>query len=163
MAKKKKLNSMRILEQHNVDYQVYEFDDNIHSAEGVAEAVGVLPETVFKTLVVTPDDGRSEKPMLVIVGAGRKLDLKKFAAAAGHKKVRMARHDEAEKLTGLKVGGISALALTAKNWPVYLDETATQHERILISAGQRGINLGIPVDELKQLLDLTVVDCSQPE
>lgn len=163
MAKKKKLNSMRILEQHNVDYQTFEFDESIHSAEGVAAAVGVPPETVFKTLVVMPDDGRGEKPMLVLVGAGRKLDLKEFAVVAGHKKVRMARQDEAEKLTGLKVGGISALALTAKNWPIYLDETATQYERILISAGQRGTNLGIPVVALKQILDVNVVNCSQPE
>ena len=42
----KKLNSMRLLETHGVDYTVYEFSDAIHNAEEVADAVGVPREIV---------------------------------------------------------------------------------------------------------------------
>lgn len=160
MAKTKKLNSMRFLETHTIAYEICEFDDSIHSAEGVAEFFDIPLHTVYKTLVVLPDNGNSKKPMLVLLSAGRQLDLKRFAKGAGFKKVRMANHQEAERLTGLKVGGISALALTAKNWQVYLDQAATELDTILISAGQRGINLRVGVEELIKVLDIHVFEYS---
>jgi Cys-tRNA(Pro)/Cys-tRNA(Cys) deacylase len=158
----KKLNSMRFLEQHSVAYDLVEFDAAIHSATGVAEAVGVPEDSVYKSLVVLPDDNASRpKPMLVLLGGNRELDLKAFARETGFKKVRMATHQEAESLTGLKVGGISPLALTSKNWPVYIDAPALQYGHILISAGQRGLNLRVPVAELIRILDMQAVACSR--
>ena len=74
----------------------------------------------------------------------------------------MAAHAEAEKLTGLKVGGISALALTQKHWDVVLDASAEQHPAILVSAGQRGINLELPVAGLKQVLNPRVAAITMP-
>ena len=159
MAKTKKLNSMRFLENHAVAYEICEFDDSIHSAEGVAEFFDIPLYTVYKTLVVMPDDGSSnKKPMLALLGAGRQLELKQFAKGAGFKKVRMASQQEAEKLTGLKVGGISALALTAKHWQVFLDQVAIELDTILISAGQRGINLRVGVEDLIKVLAIQVLE-----
>ena len=60
----------------------------------------------------------------------------------------MAGHDQAEKLTGLKVGGISALALLNRPFDVYIDESAASFEQIAISGGQRGVNLQLRVDNL---------------
>lgn len=159
MAKSKKLNTMRWLEQQNIAYTVIEFDERIHSAQGVADFANVPPEMVFKTLVLIAED---EKPMLVLIAASHSLDLKKLARASGQKKVRMASHDEAEKLTGLKTGGISSLALIAKNWPIYIDETATHYEEILMSAGQRGINLRLSSQAYIEALKVKVIDCTSP-
>jgi Cys-tRNA(Pro)/Cys-tRNA(Cys) deacylase len=72
----------------------------------------------------------------------------------------MAAHKDAERLTGLKVGGISALALTQKNWPVYLDQPAMEHEHILVSAGQRGIQLRVPTAALIRVVKAKVADIS---
>ena len=161
MAKTKKLNSMRFLEKHTIAYEICEFDDSIHSAEGVAEFLDIPSQTLYKTLVVMPDDGSSsKKPILVLLSAGRQLNLKRFAKGAGFKKVRMASHQEAENLTGLKVGGISALTLTTKNWQVYLDQAATEFDTILVSAGQRGINLRLRVDDLIKVLGIQVLEYS---
>jgi Cys-tRNA(Pro)/Cys-tRNA(Cys) deacylase len=151
-----KLNSMRLLEQHNIPYEVVEFDDSMRDAEEIAEALGIPPFLVFKTLVVEPDGGG--KPILCIIPANTHLDLKKVAALAGEKKVRMAAHRDAEALTGLKVGGISALALTQKNWKVYLDSSASQHQHILVSAGQRGMDVRVPTLALINLLRARVGD-----
>ncbi|NPV66458.1 MAG: aminoacyl-tRNA deacylase [Anaerolineae bacterium] len=140
---------MRVLEQHGVAYTTFTFSPEIHSALGVAEAVGVPPETVYKTLVVLRPDGR---PLLAVIPGPASLDLKALAAATGVKKLSMASHTEAEHLTGLKVGGISPLALLHKRWPVVLDASAESYEAILISAGQRGVNLRVPVAGLKQVL-----------
>lgn len=159
MAKQgKKLNAMRLLEKHSVEYEVFEFPDDIHSATGVAEAVGVPAEIVYKTLVVTRPAGR---PLLVMVPATASLDLKALAAAVGEKKLTMAAHAEAEALTGLKVGGIGALALVQKNWDMVLDSSALKHAAILVSPGQRGINVKVPVEGLMRVLGAKTADVAR--
>ena len=71
-----------------------------------------------------------------------------LAQAAGEKKVRMATQREAESMTGLLVGGISALALLQKRWATFLDASARDGAWLVVSAGQRGINLRMAVDDL---------------
>lgn len=160
-----KLNSMRILEQHKIDYVVHEFPETIHSADGVADYVGRSREMVYKTLVVLPTRGKPAdktqgRPMLVMVAGNRELNLKKLAKAVGLKKVQMAPHREAEQLTGLQTGGISALALLHKNFEVYIDRPALELDRILVSAGQRGINLELPRQALMRLTKAKAVDAT---
>ncbi len=149
-----KTNTMRMLEALEVPYETYTFPPDIHSAEGVAHAVGVPVSQVYKTLVVTRKRG---KPLLVMIAGDRELDLKRLAQAVGEKKLRMASYNEAESLTGLQVGGISALALLNRGFEVYIDQTATKLERVLISAGQRGVNLGIAVEDLIRVTQATAV------
>jgi Cys-tRNA(Pro)/Cys-tRNA(Cys) deacylase len=151
-----KLNSMRFLETQKVPYEALTFDDSVHDAVEVAELLGVLPAHLYKTLVV--ERGSGGKPILVMIAADAHLDLKKLAAAIGEKKVSMASHADAEAATGLKVGGIGALALTHKNWQVYIDSAATRLQSIYVSAGQRGINLRVPVADLLRILKVRVVD-----
>lgn len=152
-----KLNSMRLLEQQKVAYTAHEFPDTIHSADGVADYLGKPRDSVYKTLVVLPPAG---KPMLVMVAGSRELDLKKLAKAVGAKKVQMAAHKEAEQLTGLLTGGISALALLHKNFSVYLDQPALQLERVLVSAGKRGVNLELPVQDLIRVTRAKVIEAT---
>jgi Cys-tRNA(Pro)/Cys-tRNA(Cys) deacylase len=86
--------------------------------------------------------------VLAIIPSDQELDLKRMAAAAGEKRVRMATQREAEAKTGLLVGGISALALLDKGFDVFLDASAHGFEEIYVSAGQRGINLRLRVADL---------------
>jgi Cys-tRNA(Pro)/Cys-tRNA(Cys) deacylase len=153
-----KLNSMRILDQHKVDYQVRDFPDSIHSADGVADHFGLPREMVYKTLVVLPPQG---KPMLVLVAGNRELDLKTLAKNVGQKKVQMATKKEAESLTGLQTGGISALALLHKNFQVYIDRPVLDLERVLVSAGKRGVNLELPVQDLIRITKAKVIEASE--
>jgi Cys-tRNA(Pro)/Cys-tRNA(Cys) deacylase len=157
-----KLNSMRILDQRRLPYQVLEYPDDIRDAEQVAQALGLEPEMVFKTLVVQAASPSSEKPYLVIVPSNCQLNLKKMARAADVKKVKMASHADAERLTGLKVGGISALALVQKRWPVYIDRRAEALEDIVVSAGQRGLQVRMAVAALIDLVGAQVVDVADP-
>jgi len=153
MARGKTL-AMHVLDGRKIPYQVIEFPDSIHDALGVAAHAGLPPETVYKTLVVQALDPssqaplRSHKPLLILVAATRTLDPKKVAAALGLKRVGMARQQEAERLTGLKVGGISALALLNRGFDVYLDEPAMLLDEVVVSAGQRGLNLRLGVEAL---------------
>lgn len=152
-----KTNSMRLLEQRRIAYRVHTFPDTIRSAVEVAEHLGVPPEQVYKTLVVLPDKG---KPLLVMIAGSRELDLKKVARATGARKVKMASQTEAERLTGLLVGGISALALLQKPFNVFLDRPATGLERILVSAGARGIDLELAVEDLLHVTNARVIEAT---
>jgi Cys-tRNA(Pro)/Cys-tRNA(Cys) deacylase len=75
----------------------------------------------------------------------------------------MAAHKDAEALTGLKVGGISPLMLRDKNWPVYLDSIAAEMEHIVLSAGQRGMQLRVPVTPLVNLLRVRMGEISSED
>ena len=149
--------SMRILEGAGVPYDVIEFPDTIHDATGVAEFAGEPTGHVYKTLVIVRDEG---KPLLVMVAANRTLNLKKLARAIGEKKLHMAKHAEAERLTGLQVGGISALALLNKGFAVHLDRPATELSHVLVSAGKRGVNLRLPVEGLIEVTGARVVEAT---
>jgi Cys-tRNA(Pro)/Cys-tRNA(Cys) deacylase len=157
--KSNKLNSMRLLEANGIAYETLTYDASLHDAVEVAGVLGVPARQVYKTLVV--ERAMGGKPMLVMIAADRHLDLKRFAAAIGEKKINMATHADAEKLTGLKVGGIGALALTHKKWEVYLDQAATQVEAICVNAGQRGINLRVPIADLIRILNARVVEATE--
>ena len=160
MSPTPKLNSMRFLESHGVPFETLTYDSAIHDAIEAADAMNMPRQQVYKTLVVERAAGG--KPMLVMIAAGRQLDLKKFAAAIGEKKVSMASHDDAEKQTGLKVGGIGALALVHKKWDAYLDKPATLEDRICVNAGQRGINLRVPGADVIRVLSAKVVEATEP-
>lgn len=150
----KKLNSMRFLDAQNVAYEVLTYDDKITDGVSAAEAMGLPPAQVYKTLVVQLKGGSHA---LVMIAADQSLDLKRFARSIGEKKATLTTKRGAEAATGLKTGGIGALALTHKRWGVYLDEAAQQHEAILVNAGQRGLNLKVKVDDLVRVLNAKVV------
>jgi Cys-tRNA(Pro)/Cys-tRNA(Cys) deacylase len=149
-----KTNAMRMLEACKIPFETYTFDPDIHSADGVAEVLGLPAHQVYKTLVVVRQQG---KPLLVLVAGDQELDLKRLARAVGEKKLRMASYKEAESLTGLQVGGISALALTNRGLDVYIDRAATKLSHILVSAGCRGINLMLSVEDLIRMTQARVV------
>jgi Cys-tRNA(Pro)/Cys-tRNA(Cys) deacylase len=158
MSKKQRqprLNSMRLLDANRVSYETILFSPDIHSATEVADVVSMDPAMVYKTLVVLRPAGR---PLLVMIAGNRELDLKALAASIGEKKVHMATHREAESLTGLQVGGISALALLNKGFDIYIDRPARELEWVAVSAGQRGVNLRLAVADLVRVTGARWVD-----
>ncbi len=112
--------------------------------------LGAPPESVYKTLVVLREDGAG-KPLLVLIAAALQVDLKQLAHALGAKKLRMATQREAERLTGMQVGGISALGVRKPAFDVFIDEAARSLDRVHVSAGVRGIDLELAVDDLARL------------
>lgn len=113
-----------------------------------AEALGLPPETVFKTLMVAVD-GRLA---VGIVPVTNQLDLKAVASALGGKKAAMADPAAAERATGYVVGGISPLG-QRRDHPTVLDESALCHERVYVSGGRRGLDLGLSPADLVRLTD----------
>ena len=131
-----KTNAARILDAAGVQYQLrdYPVDENDLSAPHVAEAIGMPPEQVFKTLVARGDRGGV---LMACIPANTELDLKAFAAASGNKKVELVAVKEVLGLTGYVRGGVSPVG-ARKAYPLYLDETAELWDTISVSAGIRG-------------------------
>jgi Cys-tRNA(Pro)/Cys-tRNA(Cys) deacylase len=168
MSRIEKTLAMRVLEGQGVAYDVIVFPESIHDALGVAVQAGLPPEMVYKTLVVEVVD-RGERtppgrprPLLILVAAPRALDLRKASAGLGVKKIAMARQVDAERWTGLQVGGISALALLHRGFPVYLDEEAVVLDEFVVSAGKRGLNLRMRVEDFVRVTAAQWLDASAP-
>ena len=143
-----KTNAVRLLDARQIAYRmkVYDPSGEFHDAVEAAALIGAPAESVYKTIVVLRETGG--KPLLVMIPAHREVNLKLLAKETGNKKLRIAAHKEAEQLTGLQVGGISALALLNKGFEVYLDAGAQTRDAIHISAGARGVDIELAVKDL---------------
>ncbi|MBA2948663.1 Cys-tRNA(Pro) deacylase [Streptomyces himalayensis] len=119
--------------------------------EEAAEAMGVSPERVFKTLVAEVD---GELTVAVVPVSGS-LDLKALASAVSGKRAAMADPAAAERTTGYVRGGISPLGQRKKLRTV-LDASAEKHETICVSAGRRGLEIELAPGDLATLTDAVV-------
>lgn len=107
-----------------------------------AQALGVEPARVFKTLLVDTGTGLA----VGIVPVDHSLDLKAIASALGVKKVTMADPVAAERSSGFVVGGISPIG-QKRALPTVVDASALGHATVLVSGGRRGLDLELsPAD-----------------
>jgi Cys-tRNA(Pro)/Cys-tRNA(Cys) deacylase len=121
-----------------------------------ADALGVEPDRVFKTLLADVD-GRL---VVGIVPVSGKLDLKALAAAAGGKKAVMADAALAERRTGYIVGGISPIGQKTRHETV-LDETAELWDTVFVSGGRRGLDLELTPADLIRATSAVVADIAR--
>ncbi|GAB1330212.1 Cys-tRNA(Pro) deacylase [Streptomyces sennicomposti] len=137
-----------------VDFTVHAYDhDPSHPSYGeeAAEAMGVSPDRVFKTLVADVDGNLT----VAVVPVAGSLDLKALASAVGGKRAAMADPALAERTTGYVRGGISPLG-QRKKLPTVLDASATAHATICVSAGRRGLEVELAPQDLAALTDATL-------
>ncbi|WEV77173.1 Cys-tRNA(Pro) deacylase [Janibacter cremeus] len=125
-----------------------------------AEAIGVAPERVYKTLLAQTDLPANHGLVVGIVTVTGQLDLKSLAAAVGAKKATMAEPALAERTTGYVVGGISPLG-QKRALPTVVDESALAHGTVFVSGGRRGLDLEVAPSDLVALTSATVADIAR--
>ncbi|AEA27294.1 Cys-tRNA(Pro) deacylase [Pseudonocardia benzenivorans] len=116
-----------------------------------AEAMGVEPARVFKTLVAEVDGVLT----VGIVPVAGSLDLKALAAAVGGKRAKMAEVADAERATGYVAGGISPLG-QRKRLRTVLDASADRFETVFCSGGRRGLEIELAPADLARAAGATV-------
>jgi Cys-tRNA(Pro)/Cys-tRNA(Cys) deacylase len=142
---------------------VYEHDPTTSSyGTEAAEALGLDPDSVFKTLLAVVSDlrateSRGSMTSLVVglVPVTGMLDLKELARAAGAKRAVMADPKTAARTTGYVVGGISPFG-QRKPLPTFVDETAEILDVMRVSGGRRGLEIELDPQDLVRVLSATV-------
>ncbi|MGE0750798.1 MAG: Cys-tRNA(Pro) deacylase [Variibacter sp.] len=142
------------LQKAGVDFKLHQYDydpDAPRIGLQAAEALGIAPERLFKTLMAKA----GAEIVCVLLPSDRELNLKRFAAALGVKDTAMLAPAEAERITGYRIGGISPLG-QRRRVRVFIDESAKAHATILVNGGKRGLQIEIAPDVLVSRLGASV-------
>ncbi|HRL52276.1 MAG TPA: Cys-tRNA(Pro) deacylase, partial [Enterococcus aquimarinus] len=144
MTKKKesKTNALRIVEQQKIPYTLYHYtwSEDAVSANHVADQLLEKKEAqIFKTLLFV---GNVTGPIVAVIPSNQEADLKKLAKLSGNKKVELLHLTELEKTTGYIRGGCSPVGMK-KQFPTYLDSSVEIWDEMIVSAGRRGIQMGL--------------------
>ncbi|NUR27155.1 MAG: Cys-tRNA(Pro) deacylase [Catenulispora sp.] len=143
-----------VLTKAGVDFTVHAYEHDPSAASygrEAADAMGVEPDRVFKTLVADVDGTLT----VAVVPVAGSLDLKALAGAVGGKKAAMADPSDVTRTTGYVLGGVSPLG-QRKQLPTVIDETALLFDTMFCSAGKRGMEIELAPDELVRLTEAVV-------
>lgn len=151
-----KTNAARILENASIPFELrtYDVEGEHQSAVEVAEAIGVNPELIYKTLVLK---GQKDPFLVAVIPSSANLDLKKIAKASGNKNIEMLPMKDLLSTTGYIRGGCSPIGMK-KQFPTYMEELALLEDQIIISAGKKGVQLVVNPNDLADLLSIKFVD-----
>lgn len=146
MAKKiDKTNAARLLDRAKIAYELipYEADENDLSVGHVAATLGQPVEQLYKTLVLKGD---RTGHFVCVVRGDREIDLKLAAKVSGNKSCDLIPMKDLLPTTGYIRGGCTPIGMK-RAFPTFIDESCLAHEKIYISAGQRGLQLRLsPAD-----------------
>lgn len=151
--------AVTMLEAAGIAFELNEYERHL-SGDGelrdfgleAAEALGLSTDEVFKTLVVVSEAGEM---VVAVLPVSCQLSMKLAASAAGVKKMAMCDPADAERSSGYVVGGISPLGQRRRLRTV-VDESVELFDRIYVSGGRRGLDIGLAPADLIAVLDATV-------
>lgn len=152
-------NVMRLLKQAEIPFETaeYEVDESDLSGVHAAQALGIDPDCMFKTLVAK---GEKNGLHVFCIPVAQELDLKKCASAAGEKKIEMIHVKELLPLTGYIRGGCSPVGMK-KKYPTTIDETSVLFDKIYVSAGQRGVQVILNPEALANYIGADFADITK--
>ena len=146
----------KLLKANKIDFSIHEYEHDANAKSfglEAAEKLNLRVEEVFKTLLVTDE----KNYFVAILPVHHQLNLKKVAQAVGAKKLKMSDPKDAERLTGYLVGGISPVG-QKKRLKTVIDQSAVQLEKLYVSGGKRGLDIGLKPQDLAKVLSATVAD-----
>ncbi|MCG3671784.1 Cys-tRNA(Pro) deacylase [Aliarcobacter butzleri] len=143
--------AINLLKKNKCDFKIHKYEhdsDCTNFGDEAVEKLGLDANQVYKTLLVelTP-----KELVVCVLPVANQLSLKEVATIFGVKKAEMASKDEAQKVTGYLLGGISPLG-QKKLLRTVLDESTKSFETIFISGGKRGFDIEVKPKDLEVLL-----------
>lgn len=142
----------KALARARIEFTVHRYDHDpavgSYGAEAAA-ALAVSADRIFKTLLVVTGP---QTWAVGVVSVNSQLDLKAIAATLGVKRATMATPSDAERLTGYVVGGISPMG-QKRRLPVVIDASAQALATVLVSGGQRGLDVELAPADLARITE----------
>jgi len=162
--------ALALLVARGVPHTVYEYEIDVPSGReahrgarvsygsAAAAALGVPPERLYKTLVIALEGGSATtgELALAVLPSSAELSERAAAAALGAKRASLARTDAVQRATGSVPGGVSPIG-TRRPMRTLIDASAEGHAEILVSAGRRGLSVGLAPRELLTICAATLV------
>ena len=149
--------ALAALDEAGLDYRVIEHGP-VRSLAEAAEARGVQPADVVKTLVVR----RGEDDFLfVLVPGDRAISWPKLRALLGVSRMSMPDAAAAKAATGYERGTITPFG-SLRAWPVIADERLAGRE-VTLGAGEHGIAVALKADAAVAVLGAQTADVTDPE
>lgn len=144
--------AINLLKKKKYIFKIHKYEHDPLCTDFGKEAVeklGFDENRVFKTLLV---ELSPRELAVAVIPVSKMLSLKNMASSLKSKKAVMANKDEAQKVTGYLLGGISPLG-QKKRLRTIIDSSAFDFETIFISGGKRGLDIEINPNDLKTLLN----------
>ncbi len=131
------------LEQWNRQNDVMEFETTSATVDQAAEAIGVTPARIAKTLSFRAEE---DQAILIVAAGDTKIDNKKFRHLFNFK-ARMLSPEEVLAQTGHAVGGVCPFGL-ANDLKVYLDISLKRFDTVFPACGSTNSAIELTCDEL---------------
>lgn len=146
--------AIRLLKQHKVKFtpRPYKYEDKGGTRTSARE-LQVDEHEVIKTLVMEDDQ---QQPLIVLMHGNCEVSLKHLARQLKVKKITPCTRDKADSVTGYQTGGISPFG-TRQSLPIYMEETISNLERVIINGGRRGLLVELSPKDLARILNPTPV------
>jgi prolyl-tRNA editing enzyme YbaK/EbsC (Cys-tRNA(Pro) deacylase) len=125
-----------------MEEKVQEFPVSSATVELAAEALGVIPARIAKTLSFHGETGA----ILVVAAGDAKVDSRKFKDAF-QQKARMLKAEEVLRMTGHPVGGVCPFVLS-RGVRVYLDVSLRRFGSVFPACGSGNSAIELTPDEL---------------
>ncbi len=156
-----KTNALRQLDKNKIPYTVhtYEWSEDKSGGLRVAEHFPELAERIFKTIVLK---GKSKSLYVCVIHGEAHLDLKKVAKACGEKNIDLLPLSELEKETGYVRGGCSPVGMK-KLYDTFFDVEAEKFDKIIVSAGKRGLQMEVETEKLIHIINGKVTELKLEE
>lgn len=135
---------MRILDAQKISYDILEYD---WESDDLSNHKQLVEGAIFKTLVI---QGASKQYYVFCIPILKELDLKKAAKIVNEKNIALIKVQDLLNVTGYIRGGCSPIGMK-KVFPVYLDESALNYDKIGVSAGKRGLQVIVDPNALAKV------------
>ena len=146
--------AIALLEKQKIKFEIlsYEHDaNNGHYGLEAVEKLNLNSDQVFKTLVLETHEGEL---IVAITPVSQQVNLKQLAKVAKTKKMALAAPQKVNASTGYILGGVSPIG-QKKRLKTYIHSSASEFEVIYVSAGKRGLELKLAIDDIAGLTKAT--------
>ena len=145
MGKEVKTNAVRILDRNKIEYELNKYEcDDFKDGVSIADMLEQSYDMSFKTLVTV---GKSGKYYVFAIPVDKEINMKKAAKEVGEKNIEMVHVKDIKAVTVYIRGGCTPIGMK-KNYPTVINESAKEHEKIIVSGGRLGLQIILKPDDL---------------